>query len=48
VNSNRFDVPLPSLICDPTIVKDPKRASAIVSLSDLQGLLNNFLSDYVV
>jgi hypothetical protein len=48
VNSDRFDVPLPFLICDPTIVKDPKRTSAIVSLSDLQGLLNNFLSNHVV
>jgi hypothetical protein len=48
VNSGRLDVALPSLICDPTIVKDPKRTSAIVSLSDLQGLLNNFLSNHVV
>jgi hypothetical protein len=39
VNSNRFDVHLPSLICDPTIVNDPKRTPGTVSLSNLlQGL----------
>jgi hypothetical protein len=34
--------------CDPTIVKDPNRTSATVSLSDLQGLQKNFLSNHVV
>ncbi len=38
VKSDRFDVQLPSLICDPTIVKDSKRTPAMVSLSDMQGL----------
>jgi hypothetical protein len=48
VNSNRIDVQLPSLICDPTIAKDPKRTPATVSVSNLQGLEENFLSNPIV
>jgi hypothetical protein len=33
VNSNRIDVQFPSLICDPTIGKDPKRTPVMASLS---------------
>jgi hypothetical protein len=33
-----IDIQLPTLVCDPTIVKDPKRAPATTSLSDLQEL----------
>ncbi len=36
MNSDRIDVQLPSLICDPTIVKDPRRTHTTVSLSELQ------------
>jgi hypothetical protein len=43
VNSDRFDIQSPSLICDPTIVNDPKRTPTIVSLSDFQGLPGKFL-----
>jgi hypothetical protein len=35
--SNAIDAK--SLICDPTIAKDPKRTPTTISLSDLQGLL---------
>ncbi len=35
--SNAIDVK--SLICDPTIAKDPKKTPTTISLSDLQGLL---------
>jgi hypothetical protein len=45
VISDRFDVHLSSLICDPTIVKDPKRTPVTV---DLQGLQKNFLPNHVV
>ncbi len=48
VNSNRIDVQLPSLICDPTIAKDPKRTPTTVSVSYLQGLQKNFLSNPIV
>jgi hypothetical protein len=44
VNSDRVDVP--SLICAPTIVKDPKRGPATVPLSDLYELQKNFLSSH--
>jgi hypothetical protein len=38
-----------SLICDPTIAKDPKRTPTPISLSDLQGLLQkNFHSIHVL
>ncbi len=42
VNSDRVDVQLPSLICNSTIVKDPKRtpATVTVSPSDLHELQN--------
>jgi hypothetical protein len=43
VNSDKFDIQSPSLICDTTIVNDPKRTPTIVSLSDFQGLLEKFL-----
>jgi len=33
VNSDRVDVQLPSLICNPTIAKDPKRTPATVTVS---------------
>jgi hypothetical protein len=33
VNSDRIDIQLPSLVCNPTIAKDPKRTPATVSLS---------------
>jgi hypothetical protein len=38
LNSDGFDVQLPSLIYDPTVAMDPKRTPATVSLSDLHGL----------
>jgi hypothetical protein len=38
---------LPSLICDPTIVKDPERILAIVSLTNLKELQRKFLSNHV-
>ncbi len=44
----RIEVQLPSLICDPTITKDPKRTHATVSFSDLQGLQKNMCSNHVV
>jgi hypothetical protein len=43
VNSKRIDVRLPSLICDPTIVKDAKRTPSTISLFDLQGVQKNYL-----
>jgi hypothetical protein len=36
VNFERFHVQSASLICDPTIVKDPARTPAKVSISDLK------------
>ncbi len=33
MNSDRIDIQLPSLVCNPTIAKDPKRTPATVSLS---------------
>jgi len=48
VNSDRIDAQLPSPICDPTIVKDPKRTPATVSLSDLQEPQKNSLSNDIV
>ncbi|CAK9211872.1 unnamed protein product [Sphagnum jensenii] len=48
VNSDRIDAQLPSLIRDPTILKDPKRTPATVSLSDLQGPQKNSLSNDTV
>ncbi len=36
--ADRFDVQFLSLICDPTIAKDPKRTPATISLSNLQEL----------
>jgi len=48
VNSDRIDAQLPSPIRDPTIVKDPKRTPATVSLSDLQGPQKNSLSNDIV
>jgi hypothetical protein len=48
MNSERFDVHLPSLIYDPTIAKDPERTPATVSLSDLQGLQKTFISNDVL
>jgi hypothetical protein len=45
VNPDRIDVQLPSLICDHTIVKDPKGTPATVSLFDLQELQKNFLTN---
>jgi len=33
VNSDRIDIQLPSLVCNPPIAKDPKRTPATVSLS---------------
>jgi hypothetical protein len=47
VNSDRFDVPLPSLIGGHLMEKDPKRTLATVSLSDLQGLEKKFLSNHI-
>jgi hypothetical protein len=38
---------LPSLICDPTIVKDPERILAIISLTNLKELQRKFLSNHV-
>jgi hypothetical protein len=38
------DVQSPSLLCDPTIAKDPTRTPATVSLFGLQGLQKHFLS----
>jgi hypothetical protein len=38
LNSDGFDVQLPSLIYDPIVAKDPKRTPTIVSLSYLHGL----------
>jgi len=46
--SYRTDVQLPSLICDPTIVKDLKKTPATVSLCDLQQLQKYFLSNHVL
>ncbi len=46
--SYRIDVQLPSLICDPTIVKDLKKTPATVSLCDLQQLQKYFLSNHVL
>jgi hypothetical protein len=40
--SYRIDVQLPSLICDPTIVKDLQKTPATVSLCDLQQLQKYF------
>jgi hypothetical protein len=38
---------LPSLICDPSIVKDPERILAVVSLTNLKELQRKFLSNHV-
>ncbi len=46
--SYRIDVQLPSLICDPTIVKDLQKTPATVSLCDLQQLQKYFLSNHVL
>jgi hypothetical protein len=45
---DRINVQLPSLICDPTIAKDPKRTPAKVSLADLEELQRKFLSNHVI
>jgi hypothetical protein len=41
MNSDKIDVQLPSLICEPTIARDPNITPATVSLS-------NFVADYLV
>jgi len=47
--SDRIDVQLPSLIRDlPPPAKDPKRTRTTVSLSDLEELQKNFLSNNVL
>jgi hypothetical protein len=46
--SDRIDVQLPSLIRDPPLAKDPKRTRTTVSLSDLEELQKNFLSNHVL
>jgi hypothetical protein len=45
---DRINVQLPSLICDPTIAKDPKRTPAKVSIADLEELQRKFLSNHVI
>jgi hypothetical protein len=46
--SDRIDVQLPSLIRDPPLANDPKRTRTTVSLSDLEELQTNFLSNHVL
>jgi hypothetical protein len=41
VNSDKIDVQLPSLICEPTIARHPNITPATVSLS-------NFIGDYLL
>jgi len=48
VNSARYYVQFPFLVCDPTIAKDPKRILATISLSDLQALQKNSRSSHVL
>jgi hypothetical protein len=54
VNSDRIDVHLPPLICDPIIAEDPKITPTTVflsislSLSHVQELQKNFLSDHIL
>jgi hypothetical protein len=45
---DRINVQLPSLICDPTIAKDPKRTPTKVFLADPQELQRKFLSNHVI
>ncbi len=37
MNSDKIDVQLPSLICEPTIARDPNLTPATVSLSNFIG-----------
>jgi hypothetical protein len=41
VNAEKIDVQLPSLICEPTIARDPNITPATVSLS-------SFIGDYLL
>jgi hypothetical protein len=46
--SDIIEVQLPSLIRDLPLSKDPKRTRTTVSLSDLEELQTNFLSNHVL